>query len=90
MKVCIYGAGAICGHIGVLLKNAGVDISMIARGAHLEAIRRNGRKRINGAASVGANRTSMLQDLEKGPVRARCAVERRAGVGSAGGGRYAG
>jgi 2-dehydropantoate 2-reductase len=44
MKVCIYGAGAIGAHIGVLMKEAGVDVSLIARGAHLEAIRRNGLK----------------------------------------------
>jgi 2-dehydropantoate 2-reductase len=42
MKVCIYGAGAIGAHIGVLMKRAGVDVSVIARGAHLEAIRKNG------------------------------------------------
>jgi 2-dehydropantoate 2-reductase len=42
MKVCIYGAGAIGAHIGVLMKLAGVDVSMIARGANLDAIRENG------------------------------------------------
>ncbi|WP_072395841.1 2-dehydropantoate 2-reductase [Hyphomicrobium sp. CS1GBMeth3] len=42
MKVCIYGAGAIGAHIGVLMKLAGVDVSLIARGAHLAAIRENG------------------------------------------------
>jgi 2-dehydropantoate 2-reductase len=44
MKICIYGAGAIGGHIGVLLANAGADVSLIARGAHLEAIKANGLK----------------------------------------------
>ena len=29
MKVCIYGAGAIGAHIGVLLKLAGVDVSVV-------------------------------------------------------------
>ena len=38
MKVCIYGAGAIGAHIGVLLKLAGVDVSLVSRGANLEAI----------------------------------------------------
>ena len=28
MKVCIYGAGAIGAHIGVLMKLAGVDVSL--------------------------------------------------------------
>ena len=42
MKVCIYGAGAIGGHLGVLLARSGVEVSLVARGAHLEAIRENG------------------------------------------------
>lgn len=46
MKVCIYGAGAIGAHIGVLLKLAGVDVSLIARGPHLAAIKENGLKLI--------------------------------------------
>jgi 2-dehydropantoate 2-reductase len=53
MKVCIYGAGAIGAHIGVLMKLAGVDVSLIARGAHLEAIKQNGLKLIiNGEEKV--------------------------------------
>lgn len=48
MKVCVYGAGAIGAHLAVLLKEAGVDVSVIARGAHLEAIKSNGLKLIIG------------------------------------------
>ncbi|MFT0859170.1 2-dehydropantoate 2-reductase [Ancylobacter sp. G4_0304] len=44
MKVCIYGAGAIGGYVGVQLKRAGVDVSLVARGAHLEAMKANGLK----------------------------------------------
>ncbi|MGB8277646.1 MAG: 2-dehydropantoate 2-reductase [Methylovirgula sp.] len=42
MKICIYGAGAIGGYMGVLLKRAGFDVSLIARGAQLEAIKAKG------------------------------------------------
>ncbi|MCA8927926.1 MAG: 2-dehydropantoate 2-reductase [Alphaproteobacteria bacterium] len=42
MKVCIYGAGAIGGHIGGHLARGGAEVSLIARGPHLEAMRRNG------------------------------------------------
>ncbi|MGE0612164.1 MAG: 2-dehydropantoate 2-reductase [Hyphomicrobiales bacterium] len=42
MKICIYGAGAIGGYVGLMLSKGGADVSLIARGAHLEAIRRNG------------------------------------------------
>ena len=49
MKICIYGAGAIGGYIGVMLKRAGADVSLVARGSHLEAINQNGLKlRIKG------------------------------------------
>lgn len=44
MKVCIYGAGAIGGYVGVQLKRAGVDVSLVARGPHLEAMKANGLK----------------------------------------------
>jgi 2-dehydropantoate 2-reductase len=42
MKICIYGAGAIGGYMAVMMKRGGVDVSLIARGAHLEAIKANG------------------------------------------------
>jgi 2-dehydropantoate 2-reductase len=42
MKVCIYGAGAIGGWIGVKLAQAGCDVSVVARGATLNAIRAHG------------------------------------------------
>src|SRR5690349_19026048 len=42
MKVCIYGAGAIGGYLGVQLARAGADVSLVARGAHLAAMRQNG------------------------------------------------
>jgi 2-dehydropantoate 2-reductase len=44
MKVCIYGAGAIGGYLGVQLSQAGADVSLVARGAHLAAMRANGLK----------------------------------------------
>jgi 2-dehydropantoate 2-reductase len=43
MKVCIYGAGAIGGSLGAALARVpGVDVTLIARGAHLAAIRQDG------------------------------------------------
>ena len=42
MKITIFGAGAIGGHLGALLSREGIDVSLIARGAHLEAIQRDG------------------------------------------------
>ncbi len=57
MKVCIYGAGAIGGYLGVQLAQAGADVSLVARGAHLEAMRQNGVKPvIDGEERVAAAR----------------------------------
>jgi 2-dehydropantoate 2-reductase len=42
MKICIYGAGAIGGYLGVELARAGADVSLVARGAHLAAMRKDG------------------------------------------------
>ena len=42
MKITIYGAGAIGGHLAIRLHRAGAAVSVIARGAHLDAIRTNG------------------------------------------------
>jgi 2-dehydropantoate 2-reductase len=42
MKICIYGAGAIGGHLAARLHRAGAQVSIIARGAHLAAIKANG------------------------------------------------
>ena len=44
MKICIYGAGAIGGYMAAMLKRGGADVSIVARGAHLDAIRQNGLK----------------------------------------------
>jgi 2-dehydropantoate 2-reductase len=38
-RVCVYGAGAIGGLIALHLVKGGADVSVVARGAHLEAIR---------------------------------------------------
>jgi 2-dehydropantoate 2-reductase len=42
MKICIYGAGAVGGLMAGWLARAGEDVSVLARGAQLEAIRRGG------------------------------------------------
>jgi 2-dehydropantoate 2-reductase len=42
VRVCIFGAGAIGGYMAVELACAGHEVSIIARGAHLRAIRERG------------------------------------------------
>ena len=42
MKIAIFGAGGVGGYLGGLLARAGHEVSFIARGEHLMAIRKNG------------------------------------------------
>jgi 2-dehydropantoate 2-reductase len=42
MRIAIVGAGAVGGYFGARLARAGQDVAVVARGAHLEAIRRDG------------------------------------------------
>ncbi len=42
MKICIVGAGAIGGMLGVKLALTGHDVTLILRGANLEAVKKNG------------------------------------------------
>jgi 2-dehydropantoate 2-reductase len=55
MKVCIVGAGSIGAVIGAKLAASGHEVSLVARGAHLAALRTNGLKvadHVNGGARV--------------------------------------
>lgn len=42
MKVCVYGAGAVGGHLAVRLATGGAEVSVVARGEHLRGIQENG------------------------------------------------
>ncbi|HXU42566.1 MAG TPA: 2-dehydropantoate 2-reductase N-terminal domain-containing protein, partial [Burkholderiales bacterium] len=42
MKICVYGAGAIGGLLAAWLSRSGHDVSVVARGAQLDAIRKQG------------------------------------------------
>ncbi len=42
MKIAVFGAGAIGGYLAVKLKQAGADVTVVARGPHLAAIREKG------------------------------------------------
>jgi 2-dehydropantoate 2-reductase len=51
-RICVFGAGAVGGHLAAKLAAAGHDVSVIARGANLESIRARGltlRTKIDGA-----------------------------------------
>ena len=67
MKVCIFGAGAVGGHIATrLLAAKADDISVVARGAQLQAMRtrgltlRTGGKEIHAKPAVATDDASTL------------------------------
>lgn len=67
MRVCIYGAGAIGGLIGAHLAEGGAEVTLIARGAHLAAVREHG-VRILTETGERTVRTAATDDpVEAGP-----------------------
>ena len=65
MKICIFGAGAIGGYLGAKLAAHGTDVSLVARGPHLDAMRTNGLRLIDetGESNVHVNASSDPADL---------------------------
>jgi 2-dehydropantoate 2-reductase len=63
MKICVFGAGAIGGFVGVLLARAGHEVSFVARGPHLAAMRAGGAR--------------LLIDGQELVVRVRCTDDAR-------------
>jgi len=66
MKVCIYGAGAIGGWIGVKLARAGCDVSVVARGGTLEALKKDGLRLQEGQQVLQANVKASASPAELG------------------------
>src|SRR3954454_12870801 len=66
MKVCIFGAGAIGGYLGVQLAQAGAEVSLVARGPHLEAMRKNGVRLLKGDEEIVAHPTCTNDPAELG------------------------
>jgi 2-dehydropantoate 2-reductase len=66
MKIAIIGTGGVGGYFGGKMANAGYDVSFLARGKHLEAIRENGLqiKSIKGDFKItNVHATDTLQEI---------------------------
>ena len=61
MRICIYGAGAIGGYMAAELAFAGYDVSLVARGPHLAAIKEKGLTLIKD----GETRTAKIKATDK-------------------------
>ena len=58
MKICVYGAGAIGGWLGAALARSGFPLNVVARGATLQALRRDGLKVVR--SSVARDESSCV------------------------------
>ncbi|MBN8967056.1 MAG: 2-dehydropantoate 2-reductase [Rhizobiales bacterium] len=67
MKVCIFGAGAIGGYMAVMMKRGGVDVSIVARGAHLAAVKANGMKLLIDGKELTAELQASSDPRDLGP-----------------------
>ena len=65
MKICVVGAGAIGGMMAAKLAHSGHELSVIARGAHLEAIRNNGLKYIEKGEELVITNITATADMEE-------------------------
>ena len=68
MKVAVIGAGGVGGYFGGLLAQAEHEVTFIARGAHLQAIKENGLRvesQLDGTFTVPGNATGNTAELEE-------------------------
>lgn len=67
IKVAVYGAGATGGYLGAKLALARVNTTLIARGPHLEAMRRNAVRLLTGGEELVAHPMCTENPREAGP-----------------------
>ncbi|MCY4351096.1 MAG: 2-dehydropantoate 2-reductase [Thiotrichales bacterium] len=66
MKICVVGAGAIGGLLGARLAVAGEEVTLVARGAHMEAMRARGLEvTMNDGAVVRAADVVVTDDVKE-------------------------
>ncbi len=67
MRICVFGAGAIGGNFAARLAAAGNEVSIVVRGAHLEAIRTRGLTLLAGGKKIVATVQATDRPAELGP-----------------------
>ncbi len=67
MKIAVFGAGAVGGYMAARLSHAGEEVTLIARGAKLDAIRRDGLRLIGGAGDIATRPTCVGDPADAGP-----------------------
>jgi 2-dehydropantoate 2-reductase len=68
VKVAVLGAGAIGAYVGAALARGGTEVHLVARGAHLEALRRDGVRVLSSRGDFAARPPATDDPSEIGPV----------------------
>ena len=68
MRIAVMGAGSVGGYLGGMLARAGHDVSLIARGAHLAAIRESGLRVVRDSEEFTVHCAATGDPGEIGPV----------------------
>jgi len=68
VRICVFGAGAVGGHFAAQLAASGHEVSAIARGVHLAAIRANGLTLLKGDRQIVGRVQAADDPREIGPV----------------------
>jgi 2-dehydropantoate 2-reductase len=68
VRVAVVGAGAIGAYVGAALHRAGAEVHLIARGPHLEAVRRDGVRVLSPRGDFSARTPATDDPREVGPV----------------------
>ncbi len=68
MRIAVLGAGAIGAYVGAALARGGADVHLVARGANLEALKRNGVKVLSPRGDFEAHPPATDDSSEIGPV----------------------
>src|SRR2546427_9905824 len=75
MHIVVMGAGSVGGYFGAKLLRAGEKVTMVARGPHLEAIRRTGltiRSAVDGESVVRPAAVERLEGVERADAGLFC------------------
>ncbi len=81
MRICVFGAGAIGGNFAARLAETGNEVSVVARGAHLEAIRAKGLTLIAGDKRIVAKVHASDRPADLGPQDAVISTLKATGLG---------
>ena len=67
MRIVVLGAGGVGGYFGAKLARAGEDVTFVARGAHLAAIRAAGLRVRSTIEGESVAKVSAVEDLTGSP-----------------------